>query len=275
VRRSSQIPRTSKAALPDAYPTTIAREARVANETPTDPENPERVRFFGKRRGLNVALTLLTFGLWLLIPLTIWLWRTGRRRGASVVGGVVGLLVLVIAIGATTSGGSSRGPTASEKTSTTVEQAATDTTPAVAVAAAPTRASAVTARERTWLRSLTPLLHDTGTFVTKISQLSTNTAILVRGSSAQLQLVVALAGLRECTPTLKEAGPAPTKRLRPFRAALGAACAAYGKSAVLIARGIDNLNSSTIGQAAREMQLGTTYIHTANRVLLNIRRSAD
>lgn len=58
-----------------------------------------RVRFFGRHRKVQIGLTVITAGLWLLAPLTIWLWRTGRRRGAYVSGTGFGLVVLLVIVG--------------------------------------------------------------------------------------------------------------------------------------------------------------------------------
>jgi hypothetical protein len=50
---------------------------------PPAPPTPEqkRVGFFGRAKWAQVVLAFLTFGLWLLVPLTSWLWRTGRKPG--------------------------------------------------------------------------------------------------------------------------------------------------------------------------------------------------
>ena len=59
---------------------------------------PGRVRFFGRYLKLQIGLTVITAGLWLLAPLTVWLWRTGRRRSAYVSGTVFSLIVILLAV---------------------------------------------------------------------------------------------------------------------------------------------------------------------------------
>lgn len=66
---------------------------------------PSLAPFFpGTHRGLHVALSILTLGLWLVALLTLWLFRTGRRRAAAIVGGVTGVLVIAIVAGLVSGG---------------------------------------------------------------------------------------------------------------------------------------------------------------------------
>lgn len=71
------------------------------------------VPFFGRYRKLQIGLTVITLGLWLLAPLTVWLWRTGRRRGAYAFGTVFGLVVILVAVGIAQGGKTSPKPAAS------------------------------------------------------------------------------------------------------------------------------------------------------------------
>lgn len=71
-------------------------------------EAPERKRvaFFGSRfRRAQIVLAVLTVGLWLLALLSVWLWRTGRRRTGVTAGAVLVLIVGGVA-SAIPSGGS-------------------------------------------------------------------------------------------------------------------------------------------------------------------------
>lgn len=108
---------------------------------PTPP--PDKVAFFGRYRKLHLGLAIITVGFWLLVPLTVWLWRTGRRRGAYVSGTVVAFVVLVVAVAAA-QGGKTSPKTATESTSN--GQAATSRLSAAARVADDTRAKADVAR---------------------------------------------------------------------------------------------------------------------------------
>jgi hypothetical protein len=94
-------------------------------ETPnSDASRPPRVRFFGRHRKLQIGLAIITLGLWLLAPLTVWLWRTGRRRGAYVSGAVLGFVVLVVVVAAAQGGKTSPKPAATSSTSSSNPTAA-------------------------------------------------------------------------------------------------------------------------------------------------------
>ena len=125
-----------------------------------------------------------------------------------------------------------------------------------------------TPRERAWVRSLIPLFNNIGKFAGAVGKLSSDPDVLVRGSNTQLKLVVALAGLQTCTPSLISKGAAPTVRLRPVRSALASACLHYGRSATYLARGIDAGSASLITTAAAEMRRGTASIGRARRLIL-------
>lgn len=64
----------------------------------TQPVSTSRVPFFGRYRKLQIGLAIITAGIWLLAPLTVWLWRTGRRRAAYVSGAAFGFFVIVVTI---------------------------------------------------------------------------------------------------------------------------------------------------------------------------------
>lgn len=108
---------------------------------PTSP--PGKISFFGRYRKLQIGLAIITVGFWLLAPLTVWLWRTDRRRGAYASGAVFALVVLVVAVAAA-QGGKTSPKTASE--STPSGQAATTHLSPAARAAADARAKADVAR---------------------------------------------------------------------------------------------------------------------------------
>ena len=41
-----------------------------------------RVPFFGRYLKLQIALSIVTVGIWLLVPLTVWLWSAGAHAAA-------------------------------------------------------------------------------------------------------------------------------------------------------------------------------------------------
>lgn len=63
---------------------------------------PEGVSFFGTRKTLHIILAVLTVGLWLLALLAIYLWRKGRKGWSITTAAALGLIVLLIGIGAAT-----------------------------------------------------------------------------------------------------------------------------------------------------------------------------
>jgi len=103
--------------------------------TPT-PAPAAKVPFFGRYKKLQIGLAIITAGFWLLAPLTVWLWRTGRRRGAYVSGAVFALGVLLVAIGSATGGKNS------PKTTTAASASATTPSTTTTSASAPITASA-------------------------------------------------------------------------------------------------------------------------------------
>jgi hypothetical protein len=111
---------------------------------PTPPP-AAKVPFFGRYKKLQIGLAIITAGFWLLAPLTVWLWRTGRRRGAYISGAVFALGILLVAIGSATRG--KKPP----KTTTAAHASATTASAPVAItasarAADDARAKAVIAR---------------------------------------------------------------------------------------------------------------------------------
>jgi hypothetical protein len=116
--------------------------------TAVSPSTPPaaKIPFFGRYRKLQIGFAIITAGLWLLAPLTVWLWRTGRRRGAYVSGAVFALGVLLVGIGSATGGKSSpkTAPSASKPVTTTTAVHSPIT--ASARAADDARAKAVVAR---------------------------------------------------------------------------------------------------------------------------------
>ena len=82
-------------------------------------EAPERKRvpFFGSRfRRAQIVLSVLTVGLWLLAPLSVWLWRTGRRRTGIAAGAV--FVLIVAGVAAAIAGGGSKNPSAATSSKT-------------------------------------------------------------------------------------------------------------------------------------------------------------
>ena len=58
------------------------------------------VSFWGKRKTLHIVLAVITFGLWLLALLALYLWRKGRKGWSIASASALGLVVLLIGIGA-------------------------------------------------------------------------------------------------------------------------------------------------------------------------------
>lgn len=75
-----------------------------------------RIPFFGRYRKFQIGLAVITAGLWLLAPLTVWLWRTGRRRGAYVSGVAFSLVAIVVVVAAAQGGKTSPTPTTASST---------------------------------------------------------------------------------------------------------------------------------------------------------------
>lgn len=77
----------------------------------------KRVPFFGNRfRRAQIVLSVLTVGIWLLAPLSIWLWRTGRRRTGMAAGAV--FVLLLAGVAAAIAGGGSKTPSAATSAAT-------------------------------------------------------------------------------------------------------------------------------------------------------------
>src|SRR5262245_59053007 len=55
--------------------------------------------FWGERKTLHIVLAVITFGLWLLARLALYLWRKGRRGWSIASASALGLVVLLIGIG--------------------------------------------------------------------------------------------------------------------------------------------------------------------------------
>ncbi|HZT16886.1 MAG TPA: hypothetical protein VFA19_13150 [Gaiellaceae bacterium] len=108
-------------------------------------ETPERRRvpFFGGRfRRAQIVLTVLTVGIWLLAPLSIWLWRTGRRRTGIAAGAV--FFLIVAGVVAAIAGSGSKTPSAT--TTSTPANSSTGTLSTAARAADDSRAKGDIAR---------------------------------------------------------------------------------------------------------------------------------
>jgi hypothetical protein len=88
------------------------------------------------------VLAVLTVGIWLLAPLSIWLWRTGRRRTGIAAGAI--FILVVAGVVAAIAGSGSKTPSAA--TSSTPANSSTVTVSAAAQAADDARAKADIAR---------------------------------------------------------------------------------------------------------------------------------
>jgi|SRR5579884_161548 len=83
-----------------------------------------RIPFFGRYRRVQIGLAILTAGLWLLAPLSVWLWRTGHRRGSYVSGAAFGLVVAAVAVAAAQGGKTSPKPATASSTGSSSPSAA-------------------------------------------------------------------------------------------------------------------------------------------------------
>lgn len=105
----------------------------MATAAGSDAPERKRVPFFGSRfRRAQIILAVLTVGLWLLAPLSIWLWRTGRRRTGIAAGAVFVLIVAEVA--AAIAGGGSKNPSAATSSKTSASGAGTASAPATRAA---------------------------------------------------------------------------------------------------------------------------------------------
>lgn len=141
---------------------------------------------------------------------------------------------------------------------------------ALVVPAAQATPSRATPREGVWLLKLSPVLGAMSKYTGRVARLTHNPEILVRGSNAQLQMAINLAGMRSCMSMLNRRGPAPTARTAAIRAAVASACGHFGRFAILFARGIDAYSASLIDRAGAQMSLGNKAIGLAQRRVNNL-----
>lgn len=95
---------------------------------PQAPPSQDVSFFFGHRTWLHVVLAVLTFGLWLLVLLAIYLWRKGRKGWSVATAAVLGLFVLLIGIGAATPTEDKTTATQTTETQTTETETTEETT---------------------------------------------------------------------------------------------------------------------------------------------------
>src|SRR5207248_9778662 len=83
-------------------------------------------------RGWTIVLAILTVGIGLLVPLTIYFWRRGQRTSAYISAGVFGFFALLVVIAAATGGSSNSRNSANQSTpqqpSTTQQSTQTQST---------------------------------------------------------------------------------------------------------------------------------------------------
>jgi hypothetical protein len=122
---------------PSAHSRAADTKASVRDEAASVVQNTP---FF--RSELSRYLAVFSLGLWLIVPLTKWLWRRGRRVAALGVAGVATLLLIAaISVAASGGGGGGAQPSASgAQVSTPSRQATPKKTHAQLVAAARARA---------------------------------------------------------------------------------------------------------------------------------------
>jgi hypothetical protein len=101
----------------------------VATAAGSEAPERKRVPFFGSRfRRAQIVLTVVTVGIWLLAPLSIWLWRTGRRRPGIAAGAV--FVLIVAGVAAAIAGGGSTNPPAASSSNTSAPSAGSVSTAA-------------------------------------------------------------------------------------------------------------------------------------------------
>ena len=103
-----------------------------------DPASARQPFFVGPSRGTHLILAVLTVGVWLLAPATLWLWRTGRRKTAGVIAGLVAVVVAAIIVGIVQGPTSKPSATASKSAPATPSASSSST----ASASSPSSASA-------------------------------------------------------------------------------------------------------------------------------------
>ena len=100
-----------------------------------------RVRFFPRRWPLlQIGVSVLTIGVYLLALLGIWLWRTGHRRAGGGVGAFVVVIVGVV-VAAIATGGSTAPKASSSSTGTPANSAAPAASPSSSMTAADRKAA--------------------------------------------------------------------------------------------------------------------------------------
>jgi len=97
-----------------------------------DSSSPSTVeRLFSRRAwGLHLVLTVVTIGLWLLVPLGVWMWRRGWRKASAVP--VVLFALLAVAVVAAIIQGPAKKGRASSEASVSTQTETTNTTPSPA-----------------------------------------------------------------------------------------------------------------------------------------------
>lgn len=151
--------------------------------------------------------------------------------------------------------------------------AAEDQPDAEPVEAEPT--AGVTPEEQAWLDELGEATETVGDALGEIGDLATDdetrVLLLLGDQETVIRAAVQVAVLQQCSTLVKQAGPAPTRRLRNIRKPVLNACRHYEAAGTKFARGIDDKDPDLIVDAAREMGKGSVFIERATSRIAALR----
>jgi hypothetical protein len=126
--------------------------------------------------------------------------------------------------------------------------------------AAPARTAKLTKAENHWAVPVVNLMKSLSGRIGAVGNQVSDKTLLTKGSRAQLKLAVTLANLIACAGKLKQDGPPPTARLKPFATSMSSACSHYVAGSHLLAKGV---GKATAGHSAADVKLGTSLITKA------------
>jgi hypothetical protein len=126
--------------------------------------------------------------------------------------------------------------------------------------AAPARTAKLTKAENHWAVPVVNLMKSLSGRIGAVGNQVSDKTLLTKGSRAQLKLAVTLANLIACAGKLKQDGPPPTARLKPFATSMSSACSHYVAGSHLLAKGV---GKATTGHSAADVKLGTSLITKA------------
>jgi hypothetical protein len=131
---------------------------------------------------------------------------------------------------------------------------------AASASPAPARTAKLTKAENHWAVPVVNLMKSLSGRIGAVGNQVSDKTLLTKGSRAQLKLAVTLANLIACAGKLKQDGPPPTARLKPFATSMSSACSHYVAGSHLLAKGV---GKATAGHSAADVKLGTSLITKA------------